>query len=117
MVEISPAENPRVVQIVELDADRVMPHGLEGENTDMAAARDGLLLTRTVALHFGRGAFDAQELRRIDEAAAIVEVDFEQLLGFLEANFFRPTLGAELLAHRRSAPGASSSLRASSISM
>ena len=51
-----------------------------------------------MALDLGRRALDAQELGRIAEGPAIVEIDLEHPLLLLKADLDRPMLGAELLA-------------------
>src|SRR5262249_25563539 len=98
-VEVLPRIDAGVVEIVELDLDSVIADGLELENADMHAAGDDLLLRRAMALHLGRGAFDAQEFRWIGEMRAVVEIDLEALFRFLEADLRRPMLRA--VRHRR----------------
>src|SRR3546814_15985187 len=55
LVKIAPAIDAGVVQVVELDADRVVADRLDAHDADMAAAGHGLLLVRRMALHPGGG--------------------------------------------------------------
>ena len=52
MIEIVPAVDTRVMQIVESDPDRVMSYRLDLHDADMAALVDDLLLRGAVALYF-----------------------------------------------------------------
>ena len=89
---------------------------LDGEDADLAAPGDELFLARAMALDFGRGTFDTQQLGRQAEAGAVVELDLENALGLFVANLDRPVLGVEALVHG-AGPSASSRRRASSASM
>src|SRR5258708_38254445 len=128
MVEVLPAIYAGVVQIVELDAQRIVADRLELEDADMTAAEDQGLAARSMALHLRRRTLDPEQLGREPVALAVVEVDLEHLLFPLQADFDGPMLGPERLGHRglrhEEAPqpragftGSSSSERASSTSM
>src|SRR3984957_20179473 len=60
LIKVVPGENPGVVQVVELDPDRVITDRLQFHDADMDAAGDGDLVSWVVALHLRRGAFDPQ---------------------------------------------------------
>src|SRR5271154_2631420 len=58
LVEMGPGKDAGVVEIVELDADGVVAHGLKLQDADMGPAGDDLFLRGAVTLDLGRGAFD-----------------------------------------------------------
>src|SRR5690606_2409406 len=116
-IKITPREQPCVVQIVEFYPDGVVPDRLQPHDADMAAPRNDLLLACTMALHFGGGAFNAQEFRRKLKSLAVREGDGENFFLAFQAHLgdFGPTRLIVNLA--RHAPSAISSSRASSTSM
>src|SRR5580704_18618166 len=59
-VEIGPAENAGIVQIVEDDPNRVMADRLQAHDADRRTARDERLLARPMPLHLGGRAFYPQ---------------------------------------------------------
>ena len=69
------------MQIIKSNADRVMPHGLDPHDADMAPAGDNHLLPRPMPLHLGRGGFNAEIFRRQRESAVIVEGHVEGFFG------------------------------------
>ena len=83
------------MQVVEVDADGVIADRLDIQDADMAAAGDDGLLARTVALDLRRRAFDPQKLGRERKGLAVLEVDFEDFLLALEADFLGPVLEFE----------------------
>src|SRR5690349_12113840 len=54
LVQVIPGVNPGVVEIVELDAHRVIADRFEIDDPDMGALADDRLLPGAVALQFGR---------------------------------------------------------------
>ena len=82
-----------------LDVDVII--WLDAEDADMGAAGDDLLLAGPVALDLGRRAFDPQQLGRIAEGDAVVEIDLQGLLRLLQADLGRPMRRLEL-RHRGS---------------
>ncbi len=61
--------------VVEHDADGVVADRLEPQNADAGRAGDELALLGRMALHLGRGAFDAQQFRRQAKRLAVVELN------------------------------------------
>ena len=114
-VEIGPGINPRIVQVVEGDADGVMADGFDLHDADMAAAGNDLFAL-AVALDLGRGALHPQQFRRQGKIGAVIEAHMQCLGLPLEPYLARPTLGAagfcSWITH-----SVSSSWRASSSSM
>src|SRR3954468_4496297 len=53
LIEVVPGVNASVMQIVEPDADGVIPDRLERHDADMPAASDNRLLAWPMALHLG----------------------------------------------------------------
>src|SRR5439155_7051242 len=90
LVEVIPGIDPGVVQVVELDPDRVIADRLDFEDADMGAFGDDDLLVRPMALDFGRRALDPQIFGREAELAAVVVFDIEALFGALQAEQGRP---------------------------
>src|SRR5512147_1086189 len=70
LVEIFPAVDAGVVQVVEHETHGVIANRLDLHDADMAAAGDHGLLAGAVTLHLGRRALDAQQLGGQAEAAA-----------------------------------------------
>src|SRR5438045_724960 len=60
LVKVIPGINAGIVQIVEGDADSVIADRFEPDDADLSAAVYQRLLPRTMALHLGGRAFDAQ---------------------------------------------------------
>src|SRR6266851_863378 len=75
LAQIGPAEDPGIVLVVEQDTNGVVADRLDRGDFHVTAAGDDLLLAGPVALHFGRGAFDAQIFGRQGVGAAIGELD------------------------------------------
>src|SRR5262249_2700177 len=96
MAQVVPGVDPGVVQVVELDAQRVVANRLDLENADLAALGDDLLLAGPMAHHLGRWAFDAQIFGGVLEGLAVVELDLERALLFEEADLARPAARPEL---------------------
>ena len=70
VIQILPAVNSSVVQIIKLDADGIISNWLKVHYTDKAPTGHNLFLIRDVALDFRRGAFDAQQFGRQCEGTA-----------------------------------------------
>ena len=86
MVEILPAEDARIVEVIELNSYGVVANRLEFHHPNMPASRDRLLLVRHMALDFrGRTSI---ELRRQFEKATVVESDLEEFFFFLRSVIF-----------------------------
>src|SRR5471032_2201080 len=98
LIEIGPGKDAGIVEIVELDAQRVVADRLDSQDADMGAAVDELLLRRVVALHLGRRALDAEIFGSQAEALAVVEIDLQRPLFRLEPDLDRPMHGVEAAA-------------------
>src|SRR6185503_8044648 len=105
----APRIDAGVVAVVEQDADGVVADRLDRVDADVLFADHRRAADPAVALRLSRRRLDAQQLRGKAQRLAVVEFDFERLLGAEQPNLDRPGLG---LRHRRQ-----SSLRASSTSM
>src|SRR5204863_2590509 len=93
LVQVIPGIDPGVVQVVELDPDRVIADRLHFENADMGALGDDDLFAGPMPLDLGRGALDPQILGRKAESLAVVVFYIEALFGALQAKQHRPRPG------------------------
>lgn len=60
-MQVIPCVNARIVPVIEDKADGVMADGLDIRDPDILFSRDCYLLPRSMPLHFGGRAFNAQE--------------------------------------------------------
>ena len=97
MVEILPAEDARIVQVIELNSYGVVANRLEFHHPNMPASRDRLLLVRHMALNFRGRTFDPQKLRRQFEKASVVESDLEEFFFFAKCYFRRPVIAGKFV--------------------
>src|SRR5690606_30766718 len=81
-----PGKKSRVVTVAEDKAQGVIADRLKPLDRHVPLSGHDLLLPRSMALHLGAWAFDAQIFRRQRKPCAVLEGDFEQALGLLEAD-------------------------------
>src|SRR6478752_3491558 len=85
-----PGIDARGMHIVESDPDGIIPHGIDGENCDVALAADRLAFRFGVTLYFGGRAGHAEQLRGQTKGLAIVERDAQRAAILREPDFDRP---------------------------
>ena len=90
LAEVIPGVKTCVVHIVEDELHCIMTDELDLEDFDGGLAGDDRLLAGMVALHFGRGAFDSQQLGRQGEARAVLDGDIQDAAVLGEAQLRRP---------------------------
>src|SRR5579871_791490 len=88
--EIGPAIEAGIVPIVEDNAHRIMADRIERCDLHVALAGNERALQGTVALHFRTRRFDAQILRLERIFLAIIEADFQHVLGRIKSQLRRP---------------------------
>ena len=72
-MQIRPAEQARVVQVVEMDLHGVIPDGFDFHDPDMAPSGKDFALVGAMAPDFGGRAVDTQVLGGQHEACAVVK--------------------------------------------
>src|SRR5206468_2601029 len=97
LTQIGPAIDAGVVLVVEYDAYGIVADRLDLDDLHMTTAGDDLLLARPMALHFGRGAFDAQVFGWQCVRTAVGEFDLQSRFFLEDAQLGRPGCGARLV--------------------
>ena len=101
MVEILPAEDARIVKVIELNSYGVVANRLEFHHPNMPASRDRLLLVRHMALDLRGRTFDPQKLRRQFKKATVVKSDLKEFFSFAKCYFRRPVTAGKFIFVRR----------------
>src|SRR5262249_36561029 len=94
LMQVVPGEEAGVVAVVEGDADGVVAHGFDLGDGDVLFAGDENFRRRSVALHLGAWAFDAEIFRRQLECGSVVEGGDQNALGLLVTQLNRPRRAA-----------------------
>ena len=97
IIERVPRKNAGIMQVVELEANGVIADRFDLHDADVAAARNDGFLARTMTLNLGRRAFHTQQFSAQGKTLSVLEIDLEDFLIALEADFLGPVLDARRL--------------------